>query len=336
MTDSHLTFEIMRRAPKILFRSAGSIFLLATLLAQTPVPPKPPSDEPAVEQPQGKEFVFRATVNEVLLYATVLDERGRQVMGLDRASFNVFEDNLPQAITSFHNDDVPVSVGIVIDNSASMQKKRQAVNQAALNFVRASNKNDEVFVVNFNWDAYIDQDFTANVSLLKQALENIDARGGTYLYDALIASADHVAKGGRREKKVLLLVTDGLDETSKHTLEDASDFLQKDGGPILYAIGLFDEESGHDRRIGQRALNRLTAATGGKAFFPKSLEEVDAITKQVAHDIRTQYTIGYKPAKPTEQGGYRSIRVEAKAPGKGRLEVRTKSGYFAGQKKTSG
>lgn len=323
----------MLGARKILPALAAFLLWMPALSAQDPVPPKPPVAQEPQDQPQGKEFVFRSAVNEVLLYATVMDDRGRQVLGLDRSAFNVFEDEAPQVITSFHNDDIPVSVGIVIDNSASMQKKRPAVNQAALNFVRASNKDDEVFVVNFNWDAYIDQDFTANIALLKQALENIDARGGTYLYDALIASADHVTKGGRRGKKVLLLVTDGLDDTSKHTIEDASDFLQKEGGPILYAIGLFDQENGKEKRTGQRTLNRLTAATGGKAYFPKTLDEVDEITKQVAHDIRTQYTIGYKPAKSADLGGYRAIRVEAKAAGKGKLQVRTKSGYFAGQKK---
>jgi VWFA-related protein len=276
-------------------------------------------------------YLFKQQVEEVILYATVVDPKGnRMVTGLDKDSFTVYEDGQPQKITSFRREDIPVSVGIVIDNSGTMRDKRPAVNQAALNFVRASNTNDEVFLVNFDSEYYLDQDFTADVGKLKEALENLQARGGTALYDAVIASSDHLAKGAKLDKKVLLVVTDGEDTASVKSLEEAVSAVQKGNGPTIYTIGILDTDEGsRTRKRAKRALERLSIETGGVAYFPSDLKEVDEITKAVAHDIRNQYAIGYKPIRPQSEGGFRSVRVEARS-GKGRLQVRTKSGYFAG------
>src|SRR5216684_154936 len=156
-------------------------------------------------------FVFRKDVDEVLLHASVIDDKQHIVTTLDRSAFSVFEDGKPQNIISFHKEDIPVSIGILIDNSGSMREKRSKVNQAALNLVRASNPKDEVFVVNFNDEYYLDQDFTNDLLKLKEALEKIDARGGTALFDAVVASADHLKLHARLEKKVLFIVTDGED-----------------------------------------------------------------------------------------------------------------------------
>jgi VWFA-related protein len=209
-----------------------------------------------------------------------------------------------------------------------MRDKRSAVNQAAVNLVRASNPQDQVFVVNFSDDYFLDQDFTSSVPLLQEALEHIDSRGGTALYDAVIASADHLAKNARLQKKVLLVVTDGEDNESRDTLEQAIRKLQDENGPTVYTVGLLGDE--HARRA-KRALEALAYQTGGVAYFPKDLSDVDRITQEVAKDIRNQYTIGYKPIRPQSMGGYRSVRVEAKAKGFGRMQVRTRSGYYAGQ-----
>jgi Ca-activated chloride channel family protein len=256
------------------------------------------------------------------------------VTNLDKNSFSVFEDGQPQQITSFRREDIPVSMGILIDNSGSMRDKRPAVNQAALNLVRASNPQDEVFIVNFNDDAFLDQDFTSNVELMKEALERIDARGGTAVYDAVIASANQLSKGAKRDKKALLLITDGEDNASRDTLEEAVKRVQDDAGPTVYTIGIL----GNDRQAkrARRALERLAVETGGIAYFPKDLSEVDAISRAVAHDIRNQYTIGYKPTRPQSEGGFRNVRVEARgADGRSKLQVRTRSGYFAGQKRAA-
>ena len=278
-------------------------------------------------------YVFKKDVDEVMLHATVIDDKQHIITNLDRTAFSVFEDGKPQNIISFHHIDIPVAMGIVIDNSGSMREKRAKVNQAALNLVRSSNPKDEVFVVNFNDEQYLDQDFTNDLMKLKEALEKIDARGGTALYDAVVASADHLKQNGRLEKKVIFVVTDGEDNASSESLEQAVKVLQQENGPQVYAIGILGDEE-HPRRA-KKALDTIAQRTGGMAFFPKTLDEVDQISKTIAHDIRNQYAIGYKPTNPKNAGGFRQIRVEAKAKGHGKLMVRTKSGYYAGTQTAS-
>lgn len=271
-------------------------------------------------------FVLHKRVEEVALHATVIDENDRLITNLDRAAFAVFEDGVPQAITSFRHEDIPVAMAIVIDNSGSMREKREKVNQAALNLVRSSNAQDEVIIVNFNDDEFLDQDFTSDIGKMKEALEKYDARGGTALYDAIDGAAGHLKRNARRDKKVIFVVTDGEDNASLDTLEQTVHALQQDGGPTVYAIGLLGDEK--QRRF-RRALQTLAQKTGGIAFFPKTLDEVDQISKTIAHDIRNQYSIGYKPANLKGSGAYRTIRVDARAPGSRKLRVRTKSGYYA-------
>ena len=254
------------------------------------------------------------------------------VTDLDRNAFTVYEDGKLQKITSFRHEDIPVAMGIVIDNSGSMREKRQKVNQASLNLVRSSNPQDEVFIVNFSDEYYLDQSFTSDIKKLREALEKIDARGGTALYDAVVASADELKKNGRLDRKVLLVVTDGEDNESRESLEQAVRRLQEENGPTVYAIGLLGEEK---QRRARRALQTMSERTGGIAFLPKNLDEVDNISKTIAHDIRSVYTIGYRPTNPRSTGGYRTIRVDAKAKGYGKLNVRTKSGYYAGASRSS-
>ena len=273
-------------------------------------------------------FVFKKEVEEVVVHATVIDDRNHLVTTLDKSVFSVFENNQAQTITSFRHEDVPVAMGIVIDNSGSMREKRDKVNRAALNLVRSSNPQDQVFVVNFNDEYYLDQEFTSDINKLRQALEKVEARGGTALYDAIVASAVYMKDRAKLQKKVLFVVTDGEDNASRESLEEAVRRLQEENGPTVYAIGLLGEEKA---RRARRALETIAMRTGGISFFPRTLDEVDAISSSVAHDIRNQYTIGYKPTTPKTAGGYRAIRVEAKAKGYGKLVVRTRSGYYPGQ-----
>jgi Ca-activated chloride channel family protein len=296
-----------------------------------PVQTAPPQENPTKDQ---GVFVFRKDVDEVLLHASVVDDKQHIVTNLDRDAFTVYEDGKLQKIVSFHHVDIPVSMGILIDNSGSMREKRNKVNQAALNLVRSSNPGDEVCIVNFNDEYYLDQDFTNNLLLLKEALEKIDPRGGTALYDAVVASGEHLRKFGRLEKKVLFLVTDGEDNASTDNLEQAVKQLQGENGPSVYAIGILGDEE-HPKRA-RKALEIIAQRTGGIAFFPKTLNEVDEISRTVASDIRNQYAIGYKPTNPRANGGFRQIRVEAKAKGHGKMTVRTKSGYYAGADSASG
>jgi len=305
--------------------------------AQTPgQKAEPPQEKPEENKSLGDQgvFVFKKDVDEVLLHATVVDDKQHLVTNLEKGAFSVFEDGKPQNIISFHHEDIPVAMGIVIDNSGSMREKRNKVNQAALNLVRSSNPHDEVFVVNFNDEYYLDQDFTNDLLKLKEALEKIDARGGTALYDAVVASADHLKRNARLEKKVIFVVTDGEDNASNESLEQAVKQLQEENGPSVYAIGILGDEE-HPKRA-RRALEIIAQRTGGIAFFPKTLDEVDEISRTVARDIRNQYTIGYKPTNPRGAGGFRLVKVEAKVKGHGKLTVRTKSGYYAGQARAAG
>ena len=297
-----------------------------------PASPPPASGQQDVERGDNDTFTFKKKVEEVVLHATVTDQKQHLVSGLRQSDFAVFEDGKPMAITSFHQEDIPVAIGIVIDNSGSMRDKRQKVNQAALNLVRASNPQDELFVVNFNDEYYLDQDFTSNINQLKEGLDHIESRGGTALYDAVVASADHLAKGARLDRKVLLVVTDGEDNASRDTLEQCVRSLQNLNGPTVYTIGILGDD--REAHRAKRALTALAFQTGGVAFFPKDMSEVDNISRQVAHDIRNQYTIGYKPADPNRPG-YRSVRVEAHFPAYKHLVVRTRSGYYAGQEKAA-
>jgi Ca-activated chloride channel homolog len=310
--------------------------------SSTPSPSKPANVPPGQASGQapgvgevtksGDRFVYRQQVDEVTLQATVVDAKRHLVTTLNAANFEVFEDGQVQQITSFRREDIPVSIGIVVDNSGSMRTKRNAVTKAVVNLVQASNANDEVFIVNFNDEPYLDQDFTAKIDQMREALDRVDSRGGTALYDAVIASADHLAKGAKREKKVLLVVTDGDDNESRESLEQAVRTVQSQNGPTIYCIGILSSED--RKRTAKRALEALSAQTGGVAFFPKDLQEVDEISQEVARDIRNQYTLTYKPSNPRSNGGYRAVRVVAHAAGyKDTLVVRTRSGYYANEEK---
>lgn len=314
----------MRLRPSLLLLGV-LLFPLALQSGPQTAPSGPASgSKPAEQSREDTEFTFRKDVEEVVLYATVLDQKQRIVNTLTREAFTVYEDGKPQQITSFRREDIPVSLGIVIDNSGSMRRSRTAVNQAAINLVRASNPQDEVFIVNFNDEFWLDQDFTNDVSKLKEALERIESRGGTALYDALIASADHLKKNAKLGKRVLLVLTDGEDKMSAATLEQTILRVQDNEGPTVYTIGIFEEKP---PKRAKRALKAIAEQTGGIYYFPDNLDEVDSITKAVAHDIRNQYTIGYKPGR-LDREGYRAVRVEAKAKGFKALQVRTRSGYY--------
>jgi Ca-activated chloride channel family protein len=296
-------------------------------------PPQPgqQSGEPSISPIQSSEdqgrFVFRKQVQEVVLHATVVDDYGRLVTALDRTAFSVYQNGQPEAITSFRKEDVPVAIGIVIDNSGSMRDKRAKVNQAVLNLIRASNPEDQVFVVNFSQTPYLDQDFTSDVNLLQTALHQVASRGSTALYDAVVASDFHLRNNPRLDKKVLLVITDGQDNMSRETLQDALRKLQSNKGATLYAIGLMNQGM---TRSGREALQNLAASTGGAAYFPQNVDEVDSITRSIAHDIRSQYTLAYNPGG-TIGTGYQSIRVEARGPAHSHLTVRTRTGYYPGE-----
>jgi Ca-activated chloride channel family protein len=346
--------DTMRLCNKTLFPIAV-LGLTLSLGAQEPAKPTPPAaqnqvpsltvDRDPVRSPdaesappgpngeglrkEGQGYVLPINVEEVVLNATVL-QGSELVQNLKKDDFTVYEDGVKQNIVSFQHTDLPVSIALVVDNSGSMSKKRPSVNKAALDLVEASNPQDEAFVVNFSDEAYIDQDFTSNVNKLRDGLSHIESRGGTALYDAVVASADKLVADAKRPKQVLVIITDGEDNASTLTLEQTIRRVQELSGPVIYCVGLLfgDEMSHAEVRHARRALEMLSTETGGIAFFPKSIEQVDEIAAEVARDIRSQYTIGYHSSKPSSQPGFRRIQVTAVEPGGAKLTVRTRTGYF--------
>ena len=289
----------------------------------------PPATGTGPLEKEGTGYILHANVDEVVLNATVL-EGTRLVPDLKADNFTVFEEGVKQSIISFQHTDLPVSIALVVDNSGSMATKRPSVNKSALDLIQASNPQDEAFVVNISDEAFIDQEITSDVNKQRDGLSHIESRGGTALYDAVVASADKLAADAKRPKQVLILITDGEDNASTLNLEQTIRRVQALSGPVIYSIGLLfgDEMSRAEVRHARRALEMLSTETGGMAFFPKSIEQIDQISAEVARDIRNQYTIGYRSTKPMEEQGFRKVQVNAEAKGLSKLTVRTRTGYF--------
>jgi Ca-activated chloride channel homolog len=304
--------------------AAGAAFLLVPcfVFAQQQVQQPPPPAE-------SSDTIFSSETRLVPLNVTVSDKTGHLVTNLPQSAFQVFENGVLQQIKIFKREDVPVSMGLIIDNSGSMREKRQSVESATLALVKDSNPQDEEFIVNFNDEAYLDTEFTSDQKLLEQGLTKIDSRGGTAMRDALRMSIDHLKEKGKRDKKVILVVTDGNDNASMIGLEALVRLAQQDD-ILIYAIGILSEEEKREAKKAQHALNLLVENTGGQVFYPKELSEVDRIAHQVAHDIRNQYTIAYTPSNQALDGSYRQIKVTVKATGN--PVARTRSGYYATDK----
>ncbi len=300
--------------------------------AQSPNPSSTPltgssATDAATPGDDSGTFVFRKEVEEVILHALVVDDQNRLITSLSRNNLAVYEDGKLQELTSFHMARVPVALGILIDNSGSMLPKRVKVNQAALQLVNASQQDDRVFIVNFGQDAFLDQDYTQDVDKLKAALQRVETRGSTALYDAIIGATNHLNQTSLLQKKVLLVVTDGRDNASQATFQETLHKLQSKDGPVLYTIAL--EQGGRRDNENKQSLSTLSEQTGGTAFFPSSLDEVQSIASAIAQDIRSEYVIGYRSSNSRSSDTYHSIQVQA-SDGPSRLRVATRAGYYSG------
>jgi VWFA-related protein len=293
----------------------GLAVALRTLPAQAPA-------VAAFEQP----FKLTATADLVLLDVSVKDALGAHVSNLSKDNFQVHENGKLQAITQFGRDDVPVTVGLVIDTSGSMRLKYGDVVTAALALIHASNPRDEVFVVNFgdrvSYGLPDGTPFTDNPGQLRAALAMGAPAGRTALYDAILSSLHHLEQG-TRDKKTLVLISDGGDNSSSQGSEEVVRAVRESRATI-YTIGIFDAGD-QDQNPG--LLRRLAHMSGGEAFFPERLEEVTTICRQIASDIRTRYTVGYAPVRSGQQGSLRKIRVSASTPAGSRLVVHTRTSY---------
>jgi Ca-activated chloride channel family protein len=281
------------------------------------IPPAPAADE--------SEAVFRSDTRLVEVHATVTDQSGQLLTNLPKSAFKISENDVPQEIKVFKREDAPVSLGLIIDNSASMLVRRDQVNAAALKLVQASNKEDEVFVMTFNDKIALVQDFTHNIAQLEKSLKKIESTGATAMRDALSLGLEHLKRLARNDKKVLLVVTDGEDNSSFEDLAKVVRQAQQDG-ILIYAIGLLTEETERSTAVAKHDLDTLTVATGGEVFYPKDLSEVGGIAEHVAKDLRNQYTIAYNPVNQAQDGTFRRIKLTVDVPG---AKVQTRSGYFA-------
>ena len=291
--------------------------LVAAAAGQHALPPA--NDQPAH---------ISVDVDLVVLQATITDRHGHLVTDLKEENFQVYEDGVRQQIRLLLHEDVPVAVGLVVDHSGSMHRKLAEVSAAARTFVHSSNPDDQMFVVNFNEKVSLGLpsgiQLSHDASELERAILNAPAGGKTALYDAIAKASEHL-KASTLDKKTLIVISDGGDNASTHTLKQVLT-LAEQSNVIIYAIGIYDEE---DPDRNPHVLKSLARATGGEAFFPDKVSFVVDICTRIARDIRNQYTIGYVPTNPMRNGGYRAIRAVARAPGQGKLFVRTRTGYIA-------
>jgi Ca-activated chloride channel family protein len=323
-----LSFRITAAATVLL-----AFMAIASHMARGQSPPRSSAQAPQAEVPR-----IKVNVNLVLVDVAVTDDKDQIVGSLGQNDFHVFEDRIEQPLQVFRHEDVPVTVGLLLDSSGSMYGKRQKVNTAAVDFMHTSNPNDEVFLIDFADETYLelDKDFTSDVEELQEALENVQFRSSTVLYDAVYLGLSHIKKG-KYDKKVILLVTDGKDNPGpgKHySFKNAFDYAVESGAQI-YCIGLLDEPpKSHFFKKGMpkeaEELKEFAEATGGKVYFPQSVDEIGQVTKEIAHDIRSQYLLGYYPTNTARDGSWRALTVKVDTQGKNQaLHVRHKRGYIA-------
>lgn len=281
---------------------------------------------PAQQSDSLDATIFRTDTRLVVVHATAEDKEGHFIPDLPKSAFQVYENGVLQEIKSFRHEDVPVSLGLIIDNSASMLDKRSKVAAAALALVKSSNPEDEVFIVNFDEMPSLDVDFTSDTKQLQRGLARIDSRGGTAMRDALRTAIEHVKGRNKKDKKVLVVVTDGNDNSSMEPLDTVIRAAQQNE-VLIYSVGLLTEEAPREAEKAKQALDALARATGGQAYYPKDVSEIDHIAPQIAHEIRNQYIVTYSPTNQELDGSFRQIRLLVNAPGVS--TIRTRSGYYA-------
>ncbi len=315
--------ERIREAHLVRIASLSTVLFLIILLSVARA-----NEPPASQSSQDGGYTIKVRVDQVVLHAIVRNSRGTPVSGLTRDNFHLYEDGVLQDINYFSHDDIAVGVGLVVDNSGSMRPKRREVIAAALAFARSSNPQDEMFVVNFNENVSFglpeNTPFTDQVDQLEIALSKVSAGGETALYDAIAAGLEHL-KQSHRDKRVLIVLSDGADNASKHKKSEIL-AMAESSEAIIYTIGLFDEGD-PDQHFD--VLKQLANAAGGEAFLPHAPKDVIPICERIAHDIRSQYTLAYVPTNRKQDGTYRAVAVKVAAPGRGRVSVRTRAGYYA-------
>jgi VWFA-related protein len=276
-----------------------------------------------------QEQTFKLNVNVDLteVHVNVTDEKDHPIGNLNKDNFRIFEDRTEQKITLFKHEDLPISLGLVIDNSRSMEPRKVRMDQATLSFVRKSNSQDETFIIHFDDSARLDRDFTDSIPLLEDSLAAVKPYGQTAIYDALILGLEHM-DAAKNMKRAILLFTDGVDNSSKHTLSDALEATRR-AHVAVYPVGLLSMSGGQKA---EESLIRIAEVSGGRAFFPATVEEARTDMERVARDLREQYTLGYFPSNPSHNGAWRSIRIDVLPPPglppSAKLNANYRHGYY--------
>jgi Ca-activated chloride channel family protein len=283
-----------------------------------------------------KGYRIGVNVDLVLMYASVFDKNGRFVSGLDQNKFKIYEDGIEQNIVSFSQEDVPVSLGIVLDLSGSMRSKIERVNGAALAFIQASNPQDQVFLIGFNEEVELLQDFTGDIDEITDALQNTVAMGGTALYDAIYLGVQK-AQTGTKSKKAIVIISDGEDRNSSYTLDELVSKVQE-SDVAVFCVGFLNSVS--EKSIFGRwsksasekvhdALKRISDETGGKAFFPGDVADIHSIVSEIAGELRNQYSIGYYSSNIARDGSWRRVTIRLDKSIASINRARHRRGYFA-------
>jgi VWFA-related protein len=295
--------------------------LLLALLISAPVY----AQDPQVPEQSETPFKLNVDVDMVELSVTVTDDRERPIGGLEKENFVVLEDRVEQPIAVFRHEDIPLSLGLVIDNSRSMEPRKQRLDAAASAFVKHSNPEDETFIVHFDSDARLTRGFSRDARSLDRALAAVQPFGETAIYDALVVALNEMEKAKYR-KRAMLLITDGVDNASRATLEQTVELVKRRGVPV-YIVGLLSASGGVQS---ETSLIRIAEGSGGHAYFPGSVDEARAIIERMARDLRDQYTIGYIPTNPKRDGAWRSVRIEIRIPDRAvaRLTAKYRRGYY--------
>jgi len=283
-----------------------------------------------------KDFRIGVNVDLVVVHTSVIDKNGQFVSGLKKENFKVFEDGVGQSIASFSREDVPVTLGIVLDTSGSMRSKFDNVTKAALAFIRAGNPDDEAFLIGFNDEVELLEDFNNDIDTITDSLNNTVVTGGTALWDAIYLSVQK-AQSGSKPKKAIIVITDGEDRDSYYKLDEMVAKVQESDVQV-YSVGflnqvpdkgLFGHWSKSEPEKAHDALERISGETGAKAFFPKDVSEIHTIVSQIAYELRNQYSISYFSSNNARDGTWRRIRVTLESPTASNLRVRCRLGYFA-------
>jgi VWFA-related protein len=348
-------------------RTIFRVFSLASLIALLSLyaawdagaqdPPRPPEPKPApqredakskrADKRQGaqaddqvvdKQSTIEIKTDLVELDVTVIDQNGLSIMDLKKEDFAVYEDKIKQTVENVNREEVPVSFGMVIDTSGSMKTKLQTVSDAAVSLVKQMRAEDEAFVASFNTEPELVQDFTADRRELEDAISQLYTLGGTALLDAIIATSDYANEKGKRRRKALVVISDGLEKNSSVKEKEVMEAI-KENEVQVYLVGFVDED-GEKSLFGKSPakkakdlLSRLADDSGGKAYFPQDVSEIPAIAAQIAKDLRTQYVVSYYPSNDNRDGTFRTIQVNVNSQSSRKLIARTRRGYYARNEK---